>query len=139
MELIWYEFRCVAQSGIVNLMATMLSVMFSGISLGMTVLFNLIRGSIGPVVKQIKDIATQQDKLPGQKRTKIVSDFKYPVLIAQFLKDLDFQYTKIQSFSSNYIKIQKTVHRSRNCCLQQIQERYHKNVNDVIDTLDLVR
>jgi uncharacterized membrane-anchored protein YitT (DUF2179 family) len=28
--------------------------------------------------KQIRDIAAQQDKLPGQKRTKIVSDFRYP-------------------------------------------------------------
>jgi hypothetical protein len=93
--------------------------------------------------KQIRDIATQQDKLPGQKRTKIVSDFRYPVVIAQFLKNLDFPAHKNtinqfildqESESINSSQIREVL-----SLLQQIQEKYYKNVSDIIQSLDLVR
>jgi hypothetical protein len=93
--------------------------------------------------KQIRDIAAQQDKLPGQKRTKIVSDFRYPVVIAQFLKNLDFPAHKntviqfildIDSESIDSSQISEML-----SLLQQIQEKSYKNVSDIIDALDLVR
>ncbi|MDP9306645.1 MAG: hypothetical protein M3O68_09925, partial [Thermoproteota archaeon] len=40
--------------------------------------------------RQITDNVTRQDMLHGQKRTKIVSDFRYATVIAQLLKDFDF-------------------------------------------------
>ena len=91
--------------------------------------------------KQIREIATHQDKLPGQKRTKIVNDFRYPIVIAQFLKNLDFPAHKntivqfiLHKDSEDSSQITELL-----SLLQQIQERYYKNVNDIIDALDLVR
>ena len=91
--------------------------------------------------KQIRDIVTEQDKLPGQKRTKIVSDFRYPVVIAQFLKNLDFPAHKntIIQFILDKDSEDSSQIREMLSLLQQIQERYYKNVNDIIDALDLVR
>jgi hypothetical protein len=92
--------------------------------------------------KQIRDIATQQDKLPGQKRTKIVSDFRYPVVIAQFLKNLEFpahKNTIIQfTLDKDSESIDSSQIREMLSLLQQIQEKYYKNVSDIIDALDLV-
>jgi hypothetical protein len=91
--------------------------------------------------KQIRDTVTQQDKLPGQKRTKIVSDFRYPVVIAQFLKNLEFpahKNTIIQFILDKDSKDSSQI-REMLSLLQQIQEKYYKNVSEIIDALDLVR
>jgi hypothetical protein len=72
-----------------------------------------------------------------------VSDFRYPVVIAQFLKNLDFPAHKntviqfildIDSESIDSSQISEML-----SLLQQIQEKSYKNVSDVIDALDLVR
>jgi hypothetical protein len=91
--------------------------------------------------KQIRDTVTQQDKLPGQKRTKIVSDFRYPVVIAQFLKNLEFPAHKntIIQFILDKDSEDSSQIREMLSLLQQIQEKYYKNVSEIIDTLDLVR
>ena len=91
--------------------------------------------------KQIRDTVTQQDKLPGQRRTKIVSDFRYPVVIAQFLKNLEFPAHKntIIQFILDKDSEDSSQIREMLSLLQQIQEKYYKNVSEIIDTLDLVR
>jgi hypothetical protein len=93
--------------------------------------------------KEIRNIASKQDKLPGQKRTKIVSDFKYPVVIAQLLKDFDFpahKNTIIQfTLDKESESIDSSQIREMLSLLQQIQEKYYKNVSNIIDALDLVR
>ena len=91
--------------------------------------------------KQIRDTVTQQDKLPGQKRTKIVSDYRYPVVIAQFLKNLEFPADKntIIQFILDKDSEDSSQIREMLSLLQQIQEKYYKNIGDIIDALDLVR
>ncbi len=91
--------------------------------------------------KQIRDTVTQQDKLPGQKRTKIVSDYRYPVVLAQFLKNLDFPAHKntIIKFTLDKDSEDSSQIREMLSLLQQIQEKYYKNVSDIIDALDFVR
>jgi hypothetical protein len=93
--------------------------------------------------KQIRDTVTQQDKLPGQKRTKTVSDYRYPVVIAQFLKNLEFpahKNTIIQfTLDKDSESIDSSQIREMLSLLQQIQEKYYKNVSEIIDALDLVR
>jgi actin-related protein len=93
--------------------------------------------------KEIRNIASKQDKLPGQKRTKIVSDFKYPVVIAQFLKNLDFPAHKNTIIQFMLDKEPESIDSSQTremlSLLQQIQEKYYKNVSEIIDALDLVR
>jgi type 1 glutamine amidotransferase len=91
--------------------------------------------------KQIRDAVTQQDKLPGQKRTKTVSDYRYPVVIAQLLKNLDFPAHKntIIQFILDKDSEDSSQIREMLSLFQQIQEKYYKNVNDIIDALDLVR
>ena len=90
---------------------------------------------------QIRDSVIQQDKLPGQKRTKIVSDYMYPVVIAQFLKNLEFPAHKntIIQFILDKDSEDSSQIREMLSLLQQIQEKYYKNVSDIIDALDLVR
>lgn len=93
--------------------------------------------------RQIRNNVSRQDKLPGQKRTKIVSDFRYAALIAQLLKNLDFpahknriiQFTLDQDSES----IDSSQIREMLSLLQQIQEKHYKNVSDIIQALDLVR
>ena len=91
--------------------------------------------------KQIRHTVTQQDKLPGQKRTKIVSDYRYPIVIAQFLKNLEFPAHKntIIQFILDKDSEDSSQIREMLSLLQQIQEKYYKNVSDIIDALDLVR
>jgi ubiquitin C-terminal hydrolase len=93
--------------------------------------------------RQITDNVTRQDMLHGQKRTKIVSDFRYATVISQLLKDFDFpahkntfiQYLLDQQSES----INSSQSREVLSLLQQIQEKYYKNVSDIIQSLDLVR
>jgi hypothetical protein len=90
--------------------------------------------------RQITDNVTRQDMLHGQKRTKIVSDFRYATVIAQLLKDFDFPAHK--NTIIQYILDQESESinsREVLSLLQQIQEKYYKNVSDIIDALDLVR
>ena len=91
--------------------------------------------------RQMRYNVSRQDKLHGQKRTKIVSDFTYTTVIAQLLKNLDFPVHKntivefiLHKDSEDSSQITELL-----SLLQQIQERYYKNVNDVIAALDLVR
>jgi hypothetical protein len=90
--------------------------------------------------RQITDNVTRQDMLHGQKRTKIVSDFRYATVIAQLLKDFDFPAHK--NTIIQYILDQESESinsREVLSLLQQIQEKYYKNVNDIMQSLDLVR
>ncbi len=93
--------------------------------------------------RQIRDNARRQDKLPGQKRTKIVSDFTYTTVIAQLLKNLDFpahKNTIIQfAIGQDSETIDSSQIREMLSLLQQIQEKHYKNVSDIIQALDLVR
>lgn len=79
--------------------------------------------------------------MPGQKRTKFLNDFRYPIEIAQFLKNLDFPVHKntIVQFILNKNSEDSSQITELLSLLQQIQERYYENVNDIIDALDLVR
>jgi hypothetical protein len=90
--------------------------------------------------RQITDNVTRQDMLHGQKRTKIVSDFRYATVIAQLLKDFDFPAHK--NTIIQYILDQESESinsREVLSLLQQIQEKYYKNVSDIMQSLDLVR
>ncbi len=93
--------------------------------------------------RQTRNNVSRQDKVPGQKRTKIVSDFRYAAVIAQLLKNLNFpahknaiiQFTLDQDSES----IDSSQVEEMLSLLQQIQEKEYKNVAEIIETLDLVR
>jgi len=93
--------------------------------------------------RQIRDNVSRQDKLPGQKSTKIVNDFTYTTVIAQLLKNLDFpahKNTIIQfAIDQDSESIDSSQIREMLSLLQQLQEKYYKNVSDIIQALDLVR
>jgi hypothetical protein len=78
--------------------------------------------------KEIRNIATEQDKLPGQKRTKIVSDFRYATAIAQLLKDFDFPAHKNTIIQFTLNKESESIDSSQIMemlsLLQHIQEKY---------------
>ena len=70
-----------------------------------------------------------------------MSDYRYPVVIAQFLKNLEFPADKntIIQFILDKDSEDSSQIREMLSLLQQIQEKYYKNIGDIIDALDLVR
>ncbi len=94
-------------------------------------------------IRQVKHIVNRQDRLPGQKRSKIVTDLTYAAGIAQVLKDLEFPAHKniiIQfALDQQSESVDSSQIREMLSLLQQIQEKEYKNVAEIVEALDLVR